>query len=486
MSADFGHYLRAKPVPIPMSTPIKFGTDGWRAIIAEDFTVDNVARVASATARWVVQAKLPKVAVVGHDCRFGGELFAESVAKVLLHEGFTVHLAHGPVSTPMVSLGTKELEAGIGIIITASHNPPAYNGFKLKGNFGGPLLEADVMAIEARITEWIGVELRTVDLEHYRQRGRLIDADLESLYAAKVEAAFDLEAIRNSGLEFAFDAMYGSGQSVMRRLFPDITFLHCERNPLFDGISPEPILKNLGEFAEVLRLAENIDCGLAVDGDADRIALFDHEGNYVDSHHVLMLLVHYLHHYRSMTGKVGAGFSSVSKVGVLCRHYGLELQTVKIGFKHLCGIMLKEDVLVGGEESGGIAVKGHIPERDGIWNGLLIWEMMARTGKSLRELIDEVYAITGPFAFERSDLHITEVLKQQVIDRCRRRGFASFGPYAVQRVDDFDGWKFWLSDASWVMIRPSGTEPVLRTYAEAATREEALAILEACRKEMGA
>ena len=225
-----------------MSTPIKFGTDGWRAIIAEDFTVDNVARVASATARWVVQAKLPKVAVVGHDCRFGGELFAESVTKVLLHEGFTVHLAHGPVSTPMVSLGTKELEAGIGIIITASHNPPAYNGFKLKGNFGGPLLEADVMAIEARITEWIGVELRTVDLEHYRQRGRLIDADLESLYAAKVEAAFDLEAIRNSGLEFAFDAMYGSGQSVMRRLFPDITFLHCERNPLFDGISPEPIL----------------------------------------------------------------------------------------------------------------------------------------------------------------------------------------------------------------------------------------------------
>jgi len=148
--------------------------------------------------------------------------------------------------------------------------------------------------------------------------------------------------------------------------------------------------------------------------------------------------------------------------------------------------MLKQDVLVGGEESGGIAVKGHIPERDGIWNGLLIWEMMARTGKSLRQLVQEVYDITGPFAFERSDLHITEVLKQQVIDRCRRRGFASFGSYTVQRVDDFDGWKFWLSDHSWVMIRPSGTEPVLRTYAEAATREEALAILEACRQEMGA
>lgn len=469
-----------------MQTHIKFGTDGWRAIIAQDFTVDNVALVASATARWVVQAKLPKVAVVGHDCRFGGELFAETVTKVLLHEGFVVHLAKGPVSTPMVSLAAKELECGIGIIITASHNPPEYNGFKLKGGFGGPLLEADVKAIEARITEWTGVELRTVDMQHYIQRGRLITTDLEDMYVQKVQQTFDLDAIRNSGLEFAFDAMYGSGQDVMRRLFPDITFLHCERNPLFDGIPPEPILKNLGQFAEVISMAGNIDCGLAVDGDADRIALFDREGNYIDSHHVLLLLIHYLHHYKGMTGKVGAGFSSVSKIAWLCEHYGLELETVKIGFKHLCGIMLRDDVLVGGEESGGIAVKGHIPERDGIWNGLLIWEMMARTGKSLKELIQEVYDITGPFAFERSDLHMAEPLKEKVIDRCRSRGFTSFGNYTVQRVEDFDGWKFWLGDDSWVMIRPSGTEPVLRTYAEAATKSEALAILEACRQEIGA
>jgi phosphomannomutase len=468
-----------------MQTQIKFGTDGWRAIIAQEFTVDNVARVASATARWVVQSKLPKVAVVGHDCRFGGELFAEAVAKVLLHEGFVVHLAHGPVSTPMVSLATRDLEAGIGIIITASHNPPEYNGFKLKGHFGGPLLESDVQAIEARITEWIGVELRSVQLEHYRVRGRLIQADLQQLYADKVEKAFDLETIRKCGMQFAYDAMYGSGQDVMRQLFPDITFLHCERNPLFDGIPPEPILKNLTSFAEVLRLAENIDCGLATDGDADRIALFDHEGQYVDSHHVLLLLIHYLHAYKGWTGKVGAGFSSSVKVARLCEHYGLELVTVKIGFKHLCSIMLKEDVLVGGEESGGIAVKGHIPERDGIWCGILLWEFMASTGKSLRALIDEVYAITGPFAFERNDLRITEDLKESIIARCRANAFSAFGRYKVQRTDNMDGWKYFLSDDSWVMIRPSGTEPVLRTYAEAATREEALDILEACKKEIG-
>lgn len=469
-----------------MPTPIKFGTDGWRAIIADEFTVENVARVASATARWVVQTKLPKVAVVGHDCRFGGELFAEAVAKVLLHEGFIVHLAHGPVSTPMISMAAKELETGIGIIITASHNPSTYNGFKLKGNFGGPLLEQDVMAIESRITEWPGVELRTVDLAYYRSKGRLVDADLESMYVQKVEAAFDLDAIRNSKMQFAYDAMYGSGQDVMRRLFPDITFLHCERNPLFGGISPEPILKNLGEFAEVIHLAENIDCGLATDGDADRIALFDHQGNYVDSHHVLLLLIHYLHHYKGWTGKVGAGFSSSVKVKKLCDHYGLQLETVKIGFKHLCSIMLKEDVLVGGEESGGIAVKGHIPERDGIWNGLLLWELMAKTGKSLQDLIAEVYAITGPFAFERNDLTISPDLKESIISRCRKNDFKAFGPYNVTSVDTLDGWKFWLSPESWVMIRPSGTEPVLRTYAEAATKQEALAILEACRIEIGA
>lgn len=469
-----------------MPTPIKFGTDGWRAIIADEFTVENVARVASATARWVVQTKLPKVAVVGHDCRFGGELFAEAVAKVLLHEGFIVHLAHGPVSTPMISMAAKELETGIGIIITASHNPYTYNGFKLKGNFGGPLLEQDVMAIESRITEWPGVELRTVDLTYYRAKGRLIDADLESMYVQKVEAAFDLDAIRNSKMQFAYDAMYGSGQDVMRRLFPDITFLHCERNPLFGGISPEPILKNLGEFAEVIHLAENIDCGLATDGDADRIALFDHQGNYVDSHHVLLLLIHYLHHYKGWTGKVGAGFSSSVKVKKLCDHYGLQLETVKIGFKHLCSIMLKEDVLIGGEESGGIAVKGHIPERDGIWNGLLLWELMAKTGKSLQDLIAEVYAITGPFAFERNDLTISPDLKDAIIARCRKNDFKAFGHYTVTSVDTLDGWKYWLSPESWVMIRPSGTEPVLRTYAEGATKQEALAILEACRIEIGA
>lgn len=469
-----------------MALPIKFGTDGWRAMIAKEFTVENVARVAQGTATWVISQGLPKVAVVGHDCRFGGPLFAEITAKVFLQNGFEVHVAEGPVSTPMVSLGAKELKTGIGVIITASHNPPADNGYKLKGNHGGPLLEADVKAVEKLIPDSIDFELDAIDLDSYRESGKLKTAELEDMYVQKVEANFDLDAIRNSKMEFAYDAMYGSGQFVMRRLFPDITLLHCEHNPLFDGISPEPILKNLGEFADVIKVSGDIDCGLATDGDADRIALFDGEGNYVDSHHILLLLIHYLHKVKGWNGKVGTGFSSTVKINQLCEKYGLELEVVKIGFKHLCGIMIIEDVLVGGEESGGIAVKGHIPERDGIWNGLILWEFMAKSGKSLRQLIQEIDDLVGEFAFERNDLRIAQSLKEEIVANCEAGRYDHFGPYKVQRIDDMDGWKYWLSDSEWVMIRPSGTEPVLRTYAEAKTREDALAILEACRVQIGA
>lgn len=468
-----------------MTQRIEFGTDGWRAVIAREFTVDNVARVAQATADWVRQKGLPMRAVVGHDNRFAGELFAETVARVFLLNGMEVHLADGPVSTPMVSLGTKELGCGIGVIITASHNPPEYNGFKLKGAHGGPLLETDVKDVEVLIRSEPPAGFSQLDLAASRAHGTLVTADLMAMYMARVEASFDLGLIRNSGLQFAYDAMYGSGAQVMRRLFPDITFLHAERNPLFDGIPPEPVLRNLGEFQEVLRLSGDLDCGLATDGDADRIALFDHAGNYVDSHHILMLLVHYLAGTKKWKGKVGMGFSSSVKVKRLCEHYGLPYTEVKIGFKHLCGIMITEDVLVGGEESGGIAVKGHIPERDGIWNGLVIWEMMARSGKSLRELIEEMYAITGPFAFERIDLNIPEGKKKEIVDNCGSGRYTSLNSRKVMRVETMDGYKYWLSDHEWVMVRPSGTEPVLRTYAEAATTAEAFAILKDCHKELG-
>lgn len=466
-------------------TKIKFGTDGWRAIIADDFTVENVARVTIGTAIWLKKNFENPSVVVGHDCRFAGELFAETVTKVMLQHGISVHLAKGFVSTPMISLGAKNYGASLGIIITASHNPPSYNGYKLKGFYGGPLLPDKIEEIELLIPDQTDNSYRNVELKSHESSGLLKWAPLEDDYCAHVENSFDLDAIRNSNLELGYDAMYGAGQNVIRRLLPDTTMLHCDYNPSFDGQAPEPIARNLQEFSDMIRLAENIDCGLATDGDADRIGLFDNEGNFIDSHHIILLLIHYLKKYKGMDGKVCTAFSSSVKVQKLCNHYGLELETVKIGFKYIAGIMISEDVLLGGEESGGIAIKGHIPERDGIWMGLVIWEFMAKSGKSLHELIEEVYEITGPFSFDRNDVHLPEEKKQQIIANCKARKFSSFGNYTVQRVEDLDGYKHFLSDDSWVMIRPSGTEPLLRIYAEAEDMKEVQKILKATREVLG-
>ncbi len=465
-----------------MANKIKFGTDGWRAIIAQEFTVENVARVALATSVWVKENFEKPSIVIGHDCRFAGELFVNTATKVFISQGVHVKLAKNFISTPMISLACVQLKCSLGVVMTASHNPPEYNGYKLKGHFGGPLSPEQVQEIEDIIPESVSLNLDSISIEDAIKNGLVEIVDLETRYVDHVKANFDLDAIKKSGLRFAYDAMYGAGQNVMRRLFPDITFLHCDYNPSFDGQAPEPIHKNLTEFSELIKMSGDIDCGLVTDGDADRIGLYNNEGDFVDSHHIILLLIHYMVKYKQMSGKVCTAFSTTVKIKSMCDHYGLDLEVVKIGFKYICGIMIKEDVLLGGEESGGIAIKGHIPERDGIWMGLVIWEFMAKTGKSLKELIQEVYDITGTFWFERNDLHIKEELKNSIVNNCKNNAYTQFGEYKVQRLEDLDGWKFFFSDNEWLMIRASGTEPVLRTYAEAATKEKAFAILEATKK----
>jgi phosphomannomutase len=463
-------------------TKIKFGTDGWRAIIAKEFTVDNVARVAEATAKWLLKNNPSPSVVVGHDCRFAGALFAETVTKVMAHHNIKVHLARGFVSTPMVSLGTQRMKADLGIIITASHNPPEYNGFKLKGPYGGPLLPEKTQEVEDLIQDKCSIDLEKMNVSELENKGLVKNIDLETMFCEHVEKNFDLEAIRNSGLNLAYDAMYGAGQNVIRRLLPETTMLHCENNPSFEGVAPEPIDRNLREFAEMIKIAEDIDCGLATDGDADRIGLYDSKGNFVDSHHIILLLIKYLVEVKGFKGKVVTAFSVTPKVKKMCEHFGLEHQVVKIGFKHIAGIMISEDVLLGGEESGGIAVKGHIPERDGIWMGLIIWEYMAKSGKTLDELIEEVYQITGRFSFERSDLHLNEEVKNAIVSKCKEGSFKTFGSYSIQRVEDIDGYKYHFNEKEWVMIRASGTEPVLRVYAESSTREDAFKVLDATKE----
>lgn len=465
-----------------MAHKIKFGTDGWRAIIAQEFTVENVARVTEATGIWLKERFENPSVVLGHDCRFGGELFMHTAAAVLVRQGIQVYLAEGFVSTPMISLGAHKHGCEIGIILTASHNPPSYNGFKLKAKFGGPLQPEKINEIEAKIPEECSIDYASFNLHLALENKEVRRLNLEQEYLDHVKVNFDLTAIQKSGLRLMYDAMYGAGQRVIPQLLPETVLMHCEHNPSFYGQAPEPIGKNLQDLASYIKTHKNVDCALATDGDADRIGLYDSQGEFVDSHHIILLLIHYLVKYKGMTGKVAIAFSVTPRVYKMCEHYGLEHTTTKIGFKDIAAIMVNEDVLLGGEESGGIAVKGHIPERDGIWMGLILWEFMAKSGKTLEELIAEVYEIVGPFKFERNDLHITEALKQKIIKNCQENNYKSFGKYTVKEVKTTDGFKYFFDDDRWVMIRPSGTEPVLRTYAEAPTLEEVREILKATEK----
>jgi len=456
---------------------IKFGTDGWRAIIAKDYTVDNVARVSIAVSIWLKENFTNPSVVIGHDCRFGGKLFAETSAKVFAYHKIHVKLAKGFVSTPMISLGVVKEKASLGVVITASHNPPTYNGYKLKGDFGGPLLPNNIAQVESFIPDKNNIDLDSLDIQSYVEDGLINYIDLETMYCEHVEANFDLDLINNSEMNFAYDAMFGSGMNVIKKLLPKTTLLHCDDNPGFLGIAPEPIYRNLKEFSELIKANNNIHCGLATDGDADRIGLFDSSGNFIDAHHLILLLIHYLVKYKGMSGKVVTAFSCSDKVKKICQHYDLEQETVKIGFKHIAGKMITEDVLLGGEESGGIATKGHIPERDGIWMGLILFEFMAKSGKTIEDLIDEVYEIVGSFSFERVDLHLTDALKNKVIQNCKDGSYSHFGDYKIVRTEDIDGYKYFFEDDSWLLIRPSGTEPVLRTYAESSSSERAFDIL---------
>ena len=464
---------------------IKFGTDGWRAIIAKDFTVANVSRVAYATAEWTIKNFNNPSIVIGHDCRFGGELFVETAVKVFVSKGIKVYLAKTFISTPMISLGVKKLKASIGVVITASHNPPEYNGYKLKGYFGGPLSTEKVEEVESLIPSEDKIYLNQINIENQIENGNIKEVDLEKMYIERVQSSFDLKAIRNSGLNFAYDAMYGAGQNVMKKLFPQMTFLHCDFNPSFLGQAPEPIDRNLQDFSHLIKERKNIAAGLATDGDADRIGLYNSKGEFVDSHHIILLLLLYLHKYKKMTGKVVVAASTTPRVTKLAELWGLDHDTVKVGFKYIASQMINEDVLIGGEESGGIAIKGHIPERDGIWMGLVLFEYMAKSGKTLDELVLEVYDLVGEFKYCRDDLHISEELKNSIVNKCNQDKFTSFGEYKVESIDKTDGFKFILNDSQWLMIRPSGTEPVLRCYAESETLAGARAILNACKSTIG-
>jgi phosphomannomutase len=382
----------------------------------------------------------------------------------------------------MISFGVLTYKANQGVVITASHNPPEYNGYKLKGAHGGPTPPELIAEVEELIPDH-EVEIKG-DLNEFEKAGLLEYVNLEKEYEDYICTKFDVAALNNSSFKMAYDAMYGAGQNVMRHLFPKTIFLHCEENPSFNKIAPEPLHKNLLELSETMRTTPELKFGLANDGDADRIALYDEDGKYIDSHHIILLLIHYLHKYKNLSGKVAIAASTTLRVNKMCDIYGLPCEVTPIGFKYISQIMMKEDVLVGGEESGGISVKGHIPERDGIYDGLVIYEFMNATGKSLKDLCREVYDVVGEFYYERADLHLQESEKQRIIELCKK-GISTFGNYGVVETNLIDGFKYELPNDCWTMIRASGTEPLLRVYAEGNTQEEVLDILATVRTTLG-
>jgi phosphomannomutase len=460
-------------------TPISFGTDGWRAVIADTYTFESVERVARATAQWIRNNYPEKLsAVVGYDTRFLGSAFAERTALVLASHGIHVRLADSFVTTPAVSWAALEYGCAAGIVITASHNPPEYSGFKIKSEHGGPADPSMIAAVEAELERLD--DSFTLETRAELDRRELIELfNLRAAYTYLLQDRLDISAITKSGLKIGSDAMFGAGQGILYDLLghDQVLEIHGEHNPWMNGQAPEPIEKNLTYFSRVIR-EERCDVGLAFDGDADRIGMFDEEGRFVDSHKILSLLVQYLHEDKGITGSIVKTFSTTDMLDRMAERYGLPIETTRIGFKYIAPKIIEGDVLVGGEESGGLAVKGHIPERDGIFIGLTVVEMMVRRGKKLSELVEDLQADFGPLHFARNDLHTTAEKKDRFVQRMGTDRPTEIDGQSVRGVEDLDGVKLRFDDG-WMMFRPSGTEPVLRIYGEASTQERAQALVRA-------
>ncbi|RII29194.1 MAG: phosphoesterase [Geobacter sp.] len=448
---------------------IKFGTDGWRGVIARDFTFDNVSLVAQATMDYLQREGLAsRGLVVGYDRRFLSREFAERVVEVAAGNGIACWLTDGYAPTPAVSWGVHELKAGGGVMITASHNPPIYNGFKIKEQYGGSArpsttkeLEEMVAAIQAS-----GREVLSIPLAEARAKGLVKVYDAKTAYFGQLTRYVDLDLIRRASIPVVVDPMYGAGTGFIPELLPGTAEIHALENPGFGGQPPEPTEEHLADLALLVKSGQ-YRVGLALDGDADRIGAVDETGEFFSSHRIFTVLLRHLYERKGLTGGVVKTVSTTRMIDLLCAKFGLPLYETPIGFKHICELMLDHDILMGGEESGGLGVKGHIPERDGILMGLLLLEAMAMTGKGLRQLLMETMDEIGHFYYRRLDLPIDNSAKEALISRLQAGGLATIAGRPVAEENFKDGFKFTFDDGSWLLIRPSGTEPVLRLYSEA-------------------
>lgn len=452
---------------------IRFGTDGWRGVIAREFTFDNLSMVAQATMDYFMEQGLAdRGLVVGYDRRFLSRQFAERTAEVAAGNGIRVHLTDGTAPTPAISWAVHQLQAGGGIMITASHNPPEYNGFKIKESFGGSARPSTTRAVEEVVARnnAAGRPVQALPLSEALAKGLVQYYDAADAYRRQLARYVDLEVIRAANLKIAVDPMYGAGAGFFPELLPGTVEIHSDSNPGFAGRPPEPTPDHLIELAELVKRG-GFRAGLALDGDADRIGAIDENGEFFSSHMIFTVILRHLLERRGMRGGVVKTVSTTRMVDLLCEKFSLELFETPIGFKHICELMLDNDILMGGEESGGLGVKGHIPERDGILLGLLLLEAMALSGKGLRQLLNEIMDDIGHFFYRRLDLPIDNGAKEQLIATLRTGGIGEIAGKTVARENFRDGFKYIFSDGAWLLIRPSGTEPVLRLYSEAESLE---------------
>jgi phosphomannomutase len=457
---------------------IHFGTDGWRGVIGDDFTFANVRRVASAVAQYLrAESEPARGLIVGYDTRFLSAESAQCASEAVAAAGIPVILADRATPTPAVSYAVVARQTAGALVVTASHNPYRWNGVKFKAPYGGSAAPAIIRSIEAHLRR----------LERSGARGRkaqpaAIDkADLITPYLERLKSLVHLDRIRASGRRFVADPMYGAARGCLARLFDEAAVpyreIHSEHNPLFPRMNPEPIEPHIAELRQAV-CEGGYDAGFATDGDADRLGAIDRSGAFIDSHKIFSILLNHLAEDLGMRGEVVKTFSTTQMVDKLARKYHLPLHITPIGFKYICELMLARDILIGGEESGGIAVKGHLPERDGILNSLLLAEVMADKNCTLGELVQDLSNQFGPHHYDRVDLEIEKRSAQRIVRQVGQHRLKRIAGLKVSSLDDRDGVKMWFGDSAWLLVRASGTENVLRLYAEAPSRERVKALLD--------
>lgn len=470
-------------------THIKFGTDGWRVLIAREFTFENVAKVSKASAL-VMKAKLPdrKKIIVGYDRRFLGREFAKTVATVFAQEGYDVLLAKEAMPTPAFSWIARQDKTMAGaVVITASHNPPEWSGFKFKEIFGGSAHPDTTKAFEEtanRLAEKDFTVPTEQDFQSFYQVGKITDTDPMPAYIESLKQHVDIELIRKSKFSVMVDSMYGAGSGHLKSLLESIGVavqaIHFEKDPMFGGTPPEPIERFLGELCQKMS-EKKYHAGFATDGDADRLGAVDETGRYFSTQKILSVVYWHMLKNRKKSWSIAKSVSTTKMVDLIAKKYGHTCYETPVGFKYLAEKIIQGEAHIAGEESGGLGIVDHIPERDSFLTTLLLLELMAVSGKGLAALYQELAEEIRPYEFTRLDLHVSQAIMEKAMNKLKTDAPTSWDGREVESLLKIDGYKFFMKDGSWLLIRPSGTEPIFRLYAEAETLKASESVVEAAR-----